>query len=58
MNEFLVGIGAVILLGVGIFIGMLSTDGQIDIVKNEAIERGFALYCPKNGDFAWQGECE
>tara|TARA_Y100001973_G_C4951992_1_gene210728 strand:+ start:268 stop:444 length:177 start_codon:yes stop_codon:yes gene_type:complete len=58
MIEFLVGIVVVFLLGVGIFIGMVSTDDHIDIMKNEAIERGFALYCPKNGDFAWQGECE
>lgn len=24
----------------------------------EAIERGYALYCPADGEFAWVGECE
>jgi hypothetical protein len=23
----------------------------------DAIDRGFALYCPSTGDFAWKGEC-
>lgn len=26
--------------------------------QSEAIERGYALHCPKNGKFAWQGECD
>ena len=26
--------------------------------KDNAIERGYALYCPGNGKFAWTGECE
>jgi hypothetical protein len=25
--------------------------------QTEAIARGFALYCPSSGEFAWQGEC-
>lgn len=25
--------------------------------QDEAIERGFALYCPSDGKFAWKGEC-
>lgn len=24
----------------------------------QAIARGYALHCPKTGDFAWQGECD
>jgi len=24
----------------------------------EAIERGYALHCPKDGRFAWKGECD
>ena len=24
----------------------------------EAISRGYAIYCPDNGEFAWIGECE
>lgn len=29
-----------------------------DSVYREAIERGFAEYCPKTDDFAWLGECK
>ena len=25
--------------------------------QREAISRGFATYCPSNGEFAWRGEC-
>lgn len=25
---------------------------------NQAIERGYALYCPGDGRFAWKGECD
>lgn len=24
----------------------------------ESIERGYGLYCPKDGLFAWKGECK
>ena len=27
-------------------------------VQKQAIERGYALYCPHDGEFAWVGECE
>jgi len=23
-----------------------------------AIKRGYAIYCPVSGDFAWKGECK
>ena len=26
-------------------------------IEQQAIERGYALHCPKNGEFAWKGEC-
>lgn len=26
--------------------------------RGEAIERGHAVYCPNNGNFAWIGECD
>ena len=26
--------------------------------ESEAIKRGYALHCPRNGEFAWKGECE
>ena len=25
--------------------------------KEQAISNGYALYCPTDGKFAWQGEC-
>ena len=25
--------------------------------KSEIVERGLATYCPKNGEWAWIGEC-
>lgn len=35
-------------------IGWYTTNKQW---KNEAIDRGYALYCPISGDFAWKDEC-
>lgn len=29
-----------------------------DELRYQAIERGYALYCPTDGEFAWKGECE
>ena len=26
--------------------------------QKQAIERGYGLYCPTDGNFAWVGECE
>lgn len=26
-------------------------------VRAQAVERGYAVYCPETGDFAWEGEC-
>ena len=28
------------------------------VYQRELIERGLALYCPHNGQFAWKGECD
>jgi len=25
--------------------------------QSQAIERGYAIYCPSNGSFAWKEEC-
>ena len=29
-----------------------------DFWHGQAIERGYGLYCPMDGEFAWRGECE
>lgn len=26
--------------------------------QTEAIERGYAIYCPQDGKFSWVGECD
>jgi len=26
-------------------------------VRGEAVTKGYALYCPNSGDFAWMNEC-
>jgi hypothetical protein len=26
-------------------------------MRLEAIQRGYGIYCPDSGDFAWAGEC-
>lgn len=31
--------------------------GNVDAIMNQAIERGYALYCPTRGNWAWTGEC-
>jgi len=38
--------------------GYLDKRGDFEDLKHQAIERGYALYCPRNGQFAWVGECE
>ena len=27
-------------------------------LQHQAIERGYALYCPITGEYAWKGECD
>ena len=29
-----------------------------DDLHRQAIERGYGLYCPVDGEFAWVGECK
>ena len=48
----------------GIVIGLIGgaaiaiIDDPVNDMKRQAIERGYALYCPADGEFAWKGECE
>lgn len=46
---------AVLLVIVGIIIGAF---GMQNTYQKEAIQKGYALYCPDTGEFAWKGECE
>lgn len=46
-------------LSFGLLIGL--TLGSVfggSAYKQEAIERGYALYCPNNGEWSWAGECD
>jgi hypothetical protein len=45
-------IGCIVLLIYVIWSLALAPDWQ-----REAIQRGYALYCPGDGSFAWVGEC-
>ena len=44
---------------VGFILGVLICDYIIKAnYRTDAIERGYALYCPDDGKFAWVGECD
>ena len=44
----------VVALWIGFALGYAATK---EWYRTDAIERGYGLYCPENGDFAWKGEC-
>jgi hypothetical protein len=53
------GILLIIVLCIGIAAGFgLGSEHAGSDYEEQAISRGYALYCPTNGDFAWNGECE
>lgn len=54
-SGFEVGMMVLAAIVVGIFIA-----GQwfgTNSTRLEAIQRGYGMYCPDSGDFAWKGEC-
>lgn len=54
--KFLVILFIIAIISPGVFL-LMSNASKVDI-KQQAIERGYALHCPKDGKFAWKGECE
>lgn len=44
----------VVCIGLGLLIGNFYTG---KVFQKQAIERGYAQYCPANGAWAWKGEC-
>lgn len=36
----------------------LAFNEKARLIRLDAIERGYALYCPTTGEWAWKGECE
>ena len=45
---FLIGIS------VGLFLGSYLS---LDDMQKQAIDRGYGIYCPDTGAWAWKGEC-
>lgn len=48
-------VGHFIGMAIGVGLGMAETRAQY---RTDAIERGYAAYCPSNGEWAWKGECK
>lgn len=48
-------VAVLIAFGGGLFIGSTL---QSNMDQKEVISRGYAIYCPDDGKFAWVGECE
>ncbi len=58
MNDEAFGAGFFFgLLFVGLFMGgiIYLNEGRWE---SAAIERGYATYCPMDGEWAWKGECK
>ena len=41
-----------------LFMSNVAQERAIEKQQHQAIERGYALYCPHDGKFAWVGECK
>ena len=48
-------------LVIGIWFGLLLAVGSWGVTTNlwkaDTVERGLAMYCPDDGQWAWNGEC-
>jgi hypothetical protein len=58
MKDVFVALIAVAVFFFGMFLGITMETEVTQKLKFEAIERGYALHCPKDGSFAWEGGCE
>ena len=54
MNRIVILICAALILAQTIWVAYLWSNKY----ETEAINRGYALYCPSTGNFAWKGECD
>lgn len=62
-SDYILPIGFILIIAAVwvIPISIIIDDERIDYIENlkaEAIERDYALYCPRDGEFAWKGECK
>lgn len=58
-EESMVLFVAGVILGIFISGALFNLYGynEADKVQQQAVERGYAIHCPKDGKFAWRGEC-
>ena len=52
MTEALVG------LWLGLMVAVISWGVTNNNWKSETVDRGIATYCPTDGQWAWNGECD
>ncbi len=53
----IIAMGAFLLVG-AVFGGSVAGAYVEADFRADAIERGYAQYCAKSGDWAWKGECD
>lgn len=56
MSETIAGLWAGLWLG--ILVAVASWEVTNNLWKEDTVERGLAMYCPDDGKWAWNGECE
>ena len=44
-------------LWVAVVVGIATIFVTNDLWKADTVERGLAMYCPADGQWAWNGEC-
>ena len=54
-TKFLVNTFMIIMVGLAYYV--VGKDDGRKYYQKQAIERGYALYCPTDKKFAWKGEC-
>lgn len=42
----------------GVLLAIASWGVTNDCWKRDTVDRGFAIYCPTDGQWAWNGECD
>ena len=57
-HAFAMGFGLCAGIFFYLFILYIEIAGDAHVLKHQAVERGYALHCPTDGEFAWKGECE
>jgi hypothetical protein len=56
MVEFISFLAALVLVAFSVAsLVALNSTSRLEV---NAIERGYALYCPLDGEWAWKGECD